>query len=183
MRTIAQSPTAHTRVWLDELPEATYAVLGVSERSVAMHRPPNGAGRRVAVEVVRMAGHPSSYALLGATFTPEPTARLRLQVASSAAEGTPLTWALAGRCDEVYAGLPEEYAACVLDTATDAAHMHDLGPGILRFDHAAHGVVGSSRWLFGELGRVVVTLLARPGGLWSDDELAEITRLRHRTGT
>ena len=74
------------------------------------------------------------------------TNELVVQVAVSDGTGPPLTRALAG--DEVIIGLAGEYGEAVLAGAFDAAAPAALGAGSLRFDCAAHGVIGSSRQLF-----------------------------------
>jgi len=176
VKMIALLPGVRARFWLDELPDLTYPLVEMMERSIAVRQSPAGDKRCAAVEFVTRAGHPSSYGLLGGSFTPQQTSRLVLQVAHSTAELDRVEWALAGRSDEVYAGIFGEDADSVLDAVEGAVAEHKLAAGVLRLDHAAHGVVGSSRSFFAKLGRIVVALLARPDALWSDDELAELLR-------
>lgn len=176
MRMISLLPGVRARFWLDDLPDLAYPIVEVMERSITVRQSPAGDARRAAVELVTRAGHPSSYGLLGGSFTPQQTSRLVIQVASLTAGAERVEWALAGGNDDVYAGLLGEDAVGVLDGVEAAMAEHDLGAGVLRFDHAAHGVIGSSRSLFGRLGRIVVALLARPGVQWSDDDLAELLR-------
>ena len=93
-----------------------------------------------------------------------------MQVAVSDGTGPPLTNALAG--DEVMIGLAGEYGEAVLVGVFDAAALAGLGAGSLRFDCAAHGVIGSSRQLFRQLSAGVVRLLTRP--TWTEEALAEL---------
>ena len=165
------------RVWLDELPDVTYPIDDVLECSISPHQSRTDAVRLSAIEVVRMPGHPSSYGLLGASFTPKRTDRLLIEVASSTPGGEQVDWALAGRCDEVRSGLPKEYAVSVFDAAATVGASWKLGAGVLRFDHAAHGLVGSSAWFFGALSRAVMSLLVHADEPCSDAALAEIVRL------
>lgn len=174
MRTLTRDSGVVARIWLDDLPAVTYPPFNTIERRLETHRLVLGTARSIAVEVAGMVGHPSSYGLLGASFTPLPVDQLLIQVVCSTENGCLLDWALAGRCDEVHAGLPAEYASSVLDAAGTADGVADLSAGLLRFDHAAHGDVGSSSWFFGQLGRLLVSLLPRDVSQIRDDELAEI---------
>jgi hypothetical protein len=74
--------------------------------------------------------------------------------------------------DIVVIGLPDEFADSVLTGAVQAPATRLLGPGVLRFDCAAQGLVGSSRWFFRHLSTIVVRLLT--SRVWSEEELAAI---------
>ena len=180
MRTITWGSIGVARVWCDSLPPVTYPALKTIERRLETHRLLLSKARCAAVEVAGMVGHPSSYGLLGACFTPLATDQLLIEVVCSTECEHQIDWALAGRCDKVHVGLPTEYGPSVLHAAEIAGVLVDLDPGLLLFDHAAHGVVGSSDWFFGELGRIVVHLLTRDAIPMSDDELSDIVQFGPR---
>jgi hypothetical protein len=163
-----------SRIWGADLPAAHYPVRRTLRRR-ATAGAAAGAGRRVAALEVRLPRDAGYYGLLGARFAAGPTGDLVVEVAISDADGPPLAWALAG--GEVMAGLPDEYGEAVLAGAFDGAALARLGAGALRFDCAAHGVVGSSRHLFRRLSTGVVRLLAEP--TWTDHALAQIIATIH----
>jgi len=109
------------------------------------------------------------YGLLGASFTPDNVEKLVVQLAISANTEKQVDWSLAASIDEVYAGMPLEYADSVLDGVVGAEEI--LGSGVLRFESAAHGVVGSSPRIFRQLARDVVRLLSYKVESLSEEEL------------
>jgi len=157
------------RLWLDELPDLHYPPLRVAERTVAV---PAGGSRRqkAAAELLVPMGPRAMYGLLGATHTADGSGSLRVQVVLSGADGKVYPAALAGRLDQVRAGLPEEYGDSVLAGVLSAEALARLGPGVLRIDCAAHGPVGSSPWLFQRLaGVVVLALTAAADVAWEEE--------------
>jgi hypothetical protein len=182
--TVSLGPLNKVRVWLEELPDAKYQagktleVMQVAKAS--MHPAPICA----AVELKRVLGPRTLCGLLGATFLPEESERCVIQVAVGSAFEIPsnwrfpefsrkeTSWALAARVDSIYVGLPEEYAPAVLNGAVRAGAL--LGSGLVRFDCATHGLIGSSQRVFQDLARLVVEILSyEPTGL-SEEQLHSI---------
>jgi len=98
-----------------------------------------------------------------------------IQVAVSAGDERRVSWALGdGIGDEVWAGLPPEYAPSVLDGALNAGTLPLLGSGELRFDCAAYGQVGSCERVFQRLAAIVVALLSREPKAPSEQELGAL---------
>ena len=162
------------RVWLNELPELSYPIADVVERSIRTKAPVAATVRRAAVEMLIPTGGFAQYGLLGAEFVSGASGELRLQVAVSDNGGQRIDWSLASGIDEVRAGLPQEYAESMLDGALTADEVHGLGSGVLRFQHAAYAVVGSSPWIFQHLAVLVVRLLASELNSRSERELAAL---------
>jgi len=81
-------------------------------------------------------------------------------------------WALAARIDEVYPGMPLEYANSVLEGVLGAEEI--LGSGVLRFETAAHGIVSSSRRMFRQLALDLVHLLSYKVESLSEEELTTL---------
>jgi hypothetical protein len=173
MKREIKRPALALRVWQDEGWISNYvsddAIQG-SLDTVATARSYTST-RQITVEVAKMPGHPSSYGLLGAEFTPQSNGNLTIEVAlSNGSNGGPmLDDSLADGMDSVHSGLPRSYGSAVLEVAMRYAHA--LGPGTLRFPDAAHGTVGSSQIAFGWLTRVVLELLVRPITSLTDEEL------------
>lgn len=120
------------------------------------------------------------YGLLGAAFVPAATGHLRVEVAGSEDTGNVFFASLASSLDDVFVGLPREYVESVLDGACSASNIHDLGAGILRFDCAAHGHVGSSQALFRQLGEAVVLLFGIDPDEEARQEISELLQLERR---
>jgi hypothetical protein len=74
----------------------------------------------------------------------------------------------------VYLGLPLEYAKPVLEGVQAAAEVRSLGPGRLRFDYAAHAIIGSAPILFERLPSALLRLLSE--AQMSEDQLTQLLR-------
>ena len=151
--TVSLGQLSKVRIWLEELPNAKYQVGKTLEvvqvAKVSTHSGPICA----AVELMRVTGPRILCGLLGATFMPDASERCVIQVAVDSAFEMPsnwrfpelsrkeTSWALATRLDSIYVGLLEEYAPAVLNGAVRAGEL--LGSGLLRFDCAIHGLIGS----------------------------------------
>ncbi len=164
------------RIWLQELPDADYEAHEVVEHLLTAKTSALSEIRQAAVELFRHTTGPSSYGLLGAEFTPKPTGYLVVSVAVSSTDGRRLEWAFANAIDEVYVGLLPEYISGILEGVHDAGEI--LGSGVLRFQWAAHGAVGSSQRFFEELARIVVQLLTDEANSLSEEELVELVSFR-----
>jgi hypothetical protein len=148
------------RVWIDEPSGAKYVATGVETRVVCGSQPTDGkrASRRIAVELWLPRGARSEYGLLGGYFAADTSARVTIALGVSGSTGERFRDSLGAATDDVRTGLPEEYANEVLAVAATLV-TERLGSGRLTIDEAAHGIVGSSRNLFGRLIRLVVRFL------------------------
>lgn len=157
------------RVWLDELPELGYQSSGVIGHTAETNQAPSAQTRQAAVELFIPAGGRALYGLLGAELIPTLDNKLLIQVAVSADPQRRFEWSLAGRVDEVSIGLPADYAEGVITGALQRSDI--LGAGVLRFDRAAHGVVGSSWEFFRRLATIVVHVLVLQPVEATDEEM------------
>jgi hypothetical protein len=162
------------RVWVGELPKLSYDVLQVEQRRLEAEGSILAEVRCAAVELLIPTGPRSLYGALGAMVTPGACGQLLVQVAISPLDGELVASALTGRMDEVHIGLPQEYAGAVLEGAVNTEEIHLLGPGILRFNHAAHGEVSSAQVIFRRLARTVVRLLCLDTEAVSEEELRKM---------
>lgn len=149
------------RVWFGDLPPAVFPCAAPITKTV----PALGATQRpttaVAVELFVPTGPRARYGLLGAhLLRPRPGAEIGIEVFTTTADGEKYADSLAGSLDVVRVGLPREFADSVMEGALNAGNEAALGPCVLRFDHAAHGEIGSSPSFFGRLARAVVRLVA-----------------------
>jgi len=161
------------RLWLGELPsELAFAAKDSAEQTIAAGSTVP-AWARVALEVLLPRGPMAVYGALGLSFEPLPAGMIQLRVGSSD-EGKPVTNSLAGRLDEIRAGLPSEFVPKVLEGLSAGAHLVGLGPGSLSIVHAAAGAAGSNAWVFERLGRAAAVLLAAPAGTDWQRTLSEL---------
>jgi hypothetical protein len=164
------------RVWIDEPAGARYVTTRVETRVVSGSQPTDErrASRRIAVELWLPRGARSEYGLLGGWFAGDASGRVTIDLGVSGATDERFLDSLGAATDDVRVGLPAEYANEVLTVAASLA-TENLRSGRLTIDEAAHGIVGSSRRLFGRLTWLVVRLLDDRIDL-SDDVLLAIVR-------
>lgn len=153
------SPVRH-RVWLDDLPDATYRAEEMRS-CVDVASPSRLVGnRRVAIEYRGPPWlHDSSYGLLGGSFSPDQAGRLVVRLAIADAPGDTFADALPQYWDEARIGLPRYFADAVCASASRFAVT--LGSGTLTLDHAVQGIVRSSPVVFFALTRSVCHLMAQ----------------------
>lgn len=107
----------------------------------------------VCLEWAGRTGHPSSYGLLGGW-------RDGTGAMLAPTDGEPFKSALAGNNDNVFFGLPAQYR--------DAVEQVQRTQSDIVFAVAAHGLVGSSEWVFRRLARALAAGLS-DARLLSDD--------------
>ena len=103
-----------------------------------------------------------SYALLGGELAEANVDGLEVTVSVSPT-GAPFAPSLAVKPDDAYVGLPKEYAGGVfsgIEKLTDSIGLPTKAA--LRFRWAAHGLVGSSAFMFETVSSLVVRLLTLP---------------------
>lgn len=139
--------------------------------------PPFTPGQRraaAAVEMIIPSAGRALYGLLGAKFVSDRSGELLVKLAVSENVEAEIDWSLASSIDKVCAGLPVEYADSVLDGVIHSGKI--LGSGVLFFNCAAHGEIGSSPQMFRQLALRVVRLIASASmrKSFSEEELAEL---------
>jgi len=162
------------RVWLEELPDASYPSVKTFTHTIAADRESRSGLRSAAIEVYVPVGPRSMYGLLGGQLEPAATGHLSVDVSISVANERLFANSLAMKADEVRVGLPAEYARSVL-AGVDLANgeLNGLTAGKLSIDHAAHGAIGSCEAVYKHLAAILVKILnAAPEP--SDDELGRL---------
>lgn len=174
MRELEIVPQTKVRVWLNEMPDASYRVTNVVEHIWPTMSLRHYLGCRCAVEMIVHTGGHCPYGLLGAEFLPDDSSVLRSHVALSDSREHVFVDSLAGNLDEVYIGLPPEYVGGVLLGVASSSADEALGAGMLRFDCAAYGLIGSSQHIFQRLARIIVELLKFGPRFISDTEVIQM---------
>ena len=167
---------SRVRVWLNELPEdCAYEVDLVLSHTLRAIGPPHRACCAAIEVAFPQLGHPSTYGLLGGSFTPHTSGILTLEVATSKGAGRHIDWAFPEQADFVQAGLHKSSAEYLLKRLALVEPGRILGPGILRFDHSAEGI-SSSPVFSAALALVLLELVAMGGDmeLVSDNDFWEM---------
>ena len=101
------------------------------------------------------------YGLLGVVYEPENTHFLHVYIPQ---DNEILDVVFAGTklgSRSAYIGLPEEYSSCMLNYITKLAETKDLKlQGRLKFNYAAHCLVGSYPLMFAKLTSFLLTLIS-----------------------
>ena len=149
-----------TRVWLDELPDASFASENTLKKTLPASYTDIALGRKAAVEIMAPKGAIIHYGLLGAEFTPNTSAVLRIRVAVGKAENKSYQSPLVLKFEKAIIGLEKDFADEVLRSASDEISKRGQSPsGELLFACAVQGAVGSNRVLFRQLGAMVGKLI------------------------
>jgi hypothetical protein len=121
------------------------------------------ATRRIAaLEISIPHGPITSYALLGAELTESEVQGLEVAVFVNSS-GFPFAQTLAQRPEEARVGLPKEYADAVIAGVENVARLYGLPTGAaLQFRWGAHGLIGSSPWIFKKVSNLVAQLFTLP---------------------
>lgn len=173
------------RVWLDDLPPWSFECSHIHEQRVMASRAVRRPARSAAVEVNIPTGGRCLYGGLAVTLQPAITDELIIRVPESAEVGEPLADSLAWAPESPYIGLPHEYIEGILTGLLAANPGERLGSGSLVCVGAAHGLVGSSIWVFERLSRSLVRILSLDEDAIAPDELADLlgSELSPRTNT
>ena len=147
------------RIWLSELPSARYipteSIVQTVDVNTGVHLEQT---KSAAVEFFVPSGGRIQYALLGSEFTPDNSMQIEILVDVSDDTSTLIEWSLV--TDEVYIGLPHDYAISIRDSLCNASELSLLGSGSFHICCAAHSLTGSSRAIFRQLSIILVRLLA-----------------------
>lgn len=153
------------RSWVGSLPPAFYEVDRVIESSLVAGAPGLGEERIAAVEFYRHVGPRVHYGLLGATLSPAEMASLDLKLCVSSGQptsGRVFTDTIA-RHEDIYAGLPTEYADCIIKGLSEAVgQLTEIRAGQILLNCAAYSVVSSNESTYNRLSITLINLLYYP---------------------
>jgi len=162
------------RAWIGELPDTFYPIADIVEHTRPAMHSMFPTARQAAVEYYRYTEHILD-GLFGATFTPQVSDRLLIQIARSAGAGESIDWSI----NPFYGGKVGLWSSLSVDFVVqgvlESEAIDVLGAGILRFDCAVEGPPIVMKWLT----EAVITLLAK-----SSDSLTQedVQTLMERIG-
>ena len=167
---IQVTPFRQANVWIDEAPPAAYVTSSIV-RTVVKPRIAIVPVRTIAgVEVNFFHGGRSSYALLGAELIEAESDDFEVCVSVNS-DGPPFGAALAPGIDKIRIGLPDEYAQAVISGAIRfAENVAAPSKRKLWFRWAAHGLIGSSSFVFEQVSEIVAQLLLSPT-VWDESQV------------
>jgi hypothetical protein len=173
-RSFELSRSRRANVWFDEAPPAAYTASSIVTKAVTPMAAIDAARTIAGVEVLIPRGS-IHYALLGGELVEADVDGLEVSVFVNEA-GAPFPTPLAGPPEKVRIGLLHEYADAVISGVTKVAETSGAPTRRqLRFGWAAHGLVGSSPWVFERASGIVLQLLMlRSDGL--DDQVDGLFR-------
>lgn len=151
------------RSWHGELPPAIYDAYQSAEISFEASAPSSDQERRAAVELHQLRSR-LHYGLLGATLSPSDTPTLEIKLLTSADRlEQRFTDTLAHKFENIYVGLPHEYANSIIRGVSEAiGRLKEIHAGKILFNCAAHSLVGSSEAVFHRLSIAVINMLSFP---------------------
>jgi hypothetical protein len=166
--------SARQHLWIGELPNIAFAPEQTMTRTFPAALPDTTSPRMVAVEKWLPVSGATQYGIIGVLYEPEARETLAVTVGISEQTGEPLDWTLGSRTDTVYAGLYAEYAEAVLESF---AESDKLQGGSIQIHHAAHGMIGSSPYIFKRITHTLISMLFS-ADVWNFVQFAntEITR-------
>jgi hypothetical protein len=168
------------RVWLQELPDASFDVTGyLKSEPIAAEPPGTGDVSSCAVEVLLPSSPRSHYALLGATFDRNESGLFGATISYGNPEERDLPWSLAAKLgDQLAAGMPIREAKAV----TDLLSLSDIGSGQsppsgqLTVTHAVMAKAGSSPIVFQAVAQCLLSLLSEEANGMAEDKLIRLIR-------
>lgn len=175
MRVLNLGKFRRARVWIGDLPDATYRPLNTVKCSMAANSNVADGPRLAAIELLVPQGAHSMYGMLGGEFEPDSGASFDVEVCLSSASEPVFANGLANQTDEVRMGLPSEYIEGVCSgIALAKGELDRLLAGKLRVNCAAHGAVGSCEAVFKHLAAILVKLFNLKNQVPSDSELIKL---------
>ncbi len=163
------------RIWINELPPAKYEIFQTircilrAERTMKIER------TCAAIELLVPRGGRIEYGLLGAEFAANRSNEVTIEVGISDPAPPPYCDSLAASVDQVRLGLTVDFAQSVVEGATCAQEKFECLPsGVLLFNCAAHGAVGSNRFIFRGLGAAAVRLVGFGGETVPEGQLMSL---------
>ncbi|MBI5723722.1 MAG: hypothetical protein HZA50_07185 [Planctomycetes bacterium] len=160
------------RLWIGSLPGAEYAPQEWLTSTAPARTHQIGHTMSIGVELYAPQGAKFSYALLGGTFVPIDGDTLMIRVGCLNGDSI-FPEAMAHALDDVRKGLPREYGQTVLEVLTG---LESLPAGNLTIDHAAHGIIGSSRKSFRDAAGILARLFGASDLTESENILLDLVK-------
>lgn len=171
MKTLELENHRKARVWIEELPNASYSPIKIVSRqypAIPSDWPPN-----INTCAVEFKHHTFSYGLLGASFAHDNSSAFKVSIACSSDDGPVYSDAFPID-DWVRVGLPTEYAEGVFSGITMFEKSSVLSSGTLTINVAAHSALRSSRNAYMHITMVLMRIFALNSRAASEQQLADL---------
>jgi hypothetical protein len=162
MQNIKLDHHVQAHVWIDERQQIICPRTETISKELAKGLTKKSPNKRGGLEILMPAGARFFYGLLGAEFIPNDSGSFLLEVLIATNQENIYEQSIASKLDQVRVGLPSEYSQSVIEGAIESLNETTLarfGSGVLTFDQAAHGKVGSSNIFFRHIATTVIQLL------------------------
>ena len=160
------------RVWLGELPSATYTSGETLSHRVEASEAPHEGLELAAVEVFVPRGPHCMYGLLGGRWELGVRGELSITLSIATVNGPTFVDSLASKHDEVRVGLTAEYAQAVLAGVELAkTELPNLPSGRLTLNCAAHGAIVSCDAIFQHVGLILIRVFCSDAVERADEDL------------
>lgn len=144
------------RVWINDLPKANYNATNIKYFSLPANTYYDD--KKFAVELI-YPRNSSNYALLGGQYISDESGVLKTEIHICDLETHTYNDTIAFKSDNVFCGIPEEYANAVSEYMTKNADNLKLPSGKIIFNVGAYGEVGSSKFIFSIATKILFKLL------------------------
>ena len=144
------------RVWINELPKANYNATNIKSFSLPANTYCDD--KKFAIELI-YPRNSSNYALLGGQYISDKSRVLKTEIHICDLETYNYNDTIAFESDNVFCGIPKEYANAVSEYMTNNADNLKLPSGKIIFNVGAYGEAGSSKFIFSTATKILFKLL------------------------
>jgi hypothetical protein len=146
------------RIWLNSHPNIQYDTATILQTKIFEVTDEQWVKKTTCLEML-LPINVSNYGLLGIEFIPQPTDYIELSVYVGKDNEQLFIDSLAQLNDNVYVGLPKQYAETIFKLAQEILQQRILPPGKLKINVAAHAEIGSSRFIFSLITRIIFKIV------------------------
>lgn len=166
------------RLWIDEIPNICYDNTHQLQFAAKTEFINTVQSVKIALEL-SLPQNSSNYALLGISYTPSDNNIIEVKINASSNTEEKVKETIVSAIDEIYVGIPLEYANAVKSaTQSVIEEINDFPNGILEFNLGAHGLIGSSNVIFSRVTYIILKLLCKnPKNMTIEEIKDEINRL------
>ncbi len=173
MREVKRGDYVRARVWLDELPRATFSPKGLHTFTRKCESAATPSIQSLAVECFAYTGPRIYYGLLGGTWTSDQSGEFNVVVGTSEGDGERLDENFgAGKSWPAFVGLPVEFVEGV--ELGFAAASQFCPSGTLTLNCAAHEHVGSCIVIYERIAASIARMLSGATRDTANEELARM---------
>jgi hypothetical protein len=146
------------RIWINNPPNIRSNSVDKVVKSIETKKNLTWKEKYIAIELLLSPRQASSYAFIGAKYTPSTNDKLEIIVNISGFNDSVMVDNIALSTDEVHVGIPKDYALTIINAAIEKTNELNFPSGHLYFNIGAHGHVGSSKTSFRTATIVIMEL-------------------------